>query len=197
MRIKTTKLLFAAAALIATLMTVPAKADSVLVGSGTWDSGTPTTSWSAAGATWQFSFQVADPIPGGNVSAPVTYFQYFLNGTLVSNSLPGGVAFYADPDPSLGGFDLFTDLNNSSPDGVNIVSLYLSIPSLNLPNGTFAAGIGLNDGALPGSGSGSVTIAHTPEPPSIVLLGTALLLGGSLVCIRRTQQTRASTKPLL
>jgi hypothetical protein len=60
--------------------------------------------------------------------------------------------------------------------------------------GTFQTSIELNDGITtadgltPGSGSGMVTIASatTPEPPSIILLGTALLLGAGLIRFRCT-----------
>lgn len=187
MRIHLKKLLSVAAVAIVALASPFASADSIVTGSGTWDTSAPITSYSAPGATWQFVFRVADPVPDNNISTPVSYYQFILNGTVVSTTLPGGAAFYIDSDPTLGGFDLYTDLNNSSPDGVNVVSLYLPVPSLNLVNGTFNATIGLNDGDLPGSGSGTVVVASTPEPSSFILLSTAVLLGGSLLYVRRSQ----------
>jgi len=48
------------------------------------------------------------------------------------------------------------------------------------------ASIALNDGDLPGSGSGSVNI--TPEPPGILLLGTACLMAGGLIYRRRSTE---------
>jgi hypothetical protein len=54
---------------------------------------------------------------------------------------------------------------------------------LSLVFGSYDATITLNDDNLPGSGSGTVNI--TPEPPSIILLETALLLSGSLVYVRQ------------
>ena len=50
-------------------------------------------------------------------------------------------------------------------------------------------GISASDGLTPGSGSGTVIItstAPTPEPPSIILLGTVFLLGAGLIRFRRS-----------
>jgi hypothetical protein len=151
-------------------------------GSGTWDANTPTTTYSQAGATWQFSFSLPD-ILSSNPTTQATDFSYLLNENLVTTALPGGVLFYSVADG--GGFDLYPVIDNAS--GVNIISLLFPADvgsDLSVLAGTFQASIELNDGLAPGSGSGTVNI--TPEPPSIILLGTALVLGSVLIYHRRS-----------
>jgi hypothetical protein len=180
---KLTRVIFATLGFILALTVVSvAPADPIdFSGSGTWDANAPTTAYSQAGATWQFSFFLPDPI-ASNPTTQVTDFSYTLDGNLVTTSLPGGVLFYSVADG--GGFDLYPTIDNSS--GVSVISLlfpedvgtYLS-PVL----GSYSATIELNDGLTPGEGSGTVNI--TPEPPSIILLGTALMLSGGLIYHRR------------
>jgi hypothetical protein len=194
MRIKQTRIVIAILAFIVALVTAPvARASSFsFTGSGTWDQGTPTTAYSQAGASWQFSFLLPDTF-SSNPTTQVTDFSYVLNGTTVATSLPGGALFFSVADG--GGFDLYPTINNAS----NVSVLSFLFPNdvgsnLHIVGGIFQTSIELNDGITtadglsPGSGSGTVTIASaaTPEPPSIILLGTALLLSSGLIRFRRT-----------
>jgi len=194
MRIKKTRIVIAILAFIAALVTAPvASADSfTFAGSGTWDQGTPTTAYSQAGATWQFSFLLPDTL-SSNPTTQVTDFSYLLNGTTVTTSLPGGVLFYSVANG--GGFDLYPTINNASD--VSVLSFLFPNDvgsNLNIASGIFHTSIELNDGITtadgltPGSGSGTVTIASaaTPEPPSFILMGTALLLSAGLIRFGRT-----------
>src|SRR5258707_14416014 len=117
MRIKQTRIVIAIIAFIAAMVTTPLASANpfYLTGSGTWDQGTPTTAYSEAGATWQFSFFLPGTL-SSNPTTQVTNFSYLLNGATVTTSLPGGVLFYPVADG--GGFDLYPTINNTSDVGV-------------------------------------------------------------------------------
>jgi len=166
------------------LFAAVSRADTV-TGSGTWGSETPTTTESAAGDTWYFSFQVSDPVTDASGSGGVfsteefSDFVYLLNGVAITPTLTA-ITFY--DEASFGLFDL--DLSDG-----NIVSLYgdqvyagTPPPDMTLVGGVYSAGIAMNDSDLPdGSGSGTVKIATTPEPGTLALLG----LGSMVVAFRR------------
>lgn len=152
-----------------------AKADSVISAIGTWGDGTPTTSESAPGATWSFSFVVSDPATdatpngGGFETQQVSEFAYFLNGSPISVTLLDAIFFDV---PDLGLFDL------ELSDGYTI-SLYgpqayggTTPPDMTFMEGVYPATAGMND-ALP-TGSGTVTITAAPEPATLSLLALAL-----------------------
>jgi hypothetical protein len=170
---KKTRIILAILAFTAVLAMPPAaNADSFyFTGSGTWDQGTPTTAYSEAGATWQFSFTLPG-ILSSNPTTQVTGFSYSLNGAVVTTSLPGGLLFYSVANG--GGFDLYPTINNASD--VGVISLFFPFDvgsNLTIAGGTFLASIELNDsivapdGLTPGSGSGTVSINSAPNlPPS-------------------------------
>lgn len=197
MRIKQTRIVIAVIAFIAAAVTTPlASASSFyFTGSGTWDQGTPTTAYSEAGASWQFSFLLPDRL-SNNPTTQVADFSYVLNGATVATSLPGGALFFSVADG--GGFDLYPTINNTSD--VSVISFLFPNDvgsNLNIAGGIFQTSIELNDGITtadglpPGSGSGTVIIASaaTPEPPSIILMGTALLLSAGLILRRHNGPT--------
>src|SRR3981081_1800659 len=144
MRIKQTRIVIAILPFIAALVTaLVASANSFsFTGSGTWDQGTPTTAYSQAGTTWQFSFSLPESL-SSNPTTQVSDFSYLLNGTTVTTSLPGGVLFYSAADG--GGFDLYPTINNAS----NVSVLSFIFPNdvgsnLNIVSGIFPTSIELN-----------------------------------------------------
>lgn len=175
-----TRIITALSGFIFALASAPAATADTIYASGIWDSTAPTTAYSGANDTWSFILNLPGNFSANPDTADVTGFLYYLNNTLVTNSLPGGINFY--PVSEDGGFDLFVPLDSST--GATIVSLYFPNDvgsDLSLVLGSYQASIAINDGDP--AGSGTVTI--TPEPPSVILLGTAILLGICAVCIRR------------
>ena len=153
-----------------------AKADVYnLSGSGTWQAGSPTTAYSAPGDTWSFSFNLPGTI-ASNPSTEATNFVYLLNGVSVPGA-PSSIEFFNSAN--LGLFDIhFPTITVSffSPNSTDVGSTLTLVP------GVYATGISINDaGAVV---DGTIKII-TPEPPSLILLGTALLLGAGMLYFRR------------
>ena len=152
-----------------------ARADiSTISGSGTWDVTAPTSSYSGPGDTWSFSFNLPTTL-ASNPTTEATNFTYLLNGVVVPGD-PSNITFF--DSANLGLFDInFSNITVSffSPTNTDVGSTLTLVP------GMYATGISLNDAGS--AGSGSISIA--PEPPSLVLLGTALLLGAGMVYFRR------------
>ena len=178
-KISPTRIFTALSVFFLAMAIAPAAKAVTITGSGTYDASAPTTAYSAPGAAWYFSFNLPDPI-NNDPSTEDTSFTFDLNGTQVADSLPGGVLFYSVAQ--LGGFDLFVPTDPVS--GTDIISLYFPADvgsNLSIVYGDNAAQIGLNDGNPIGSGDVNIT----PEPPSLLLLGTAILMAGGLLYRRR------------
>jgi hypothetical protein len=174
------RIITALSGFIVALTLVPAASADSISGYGTWNSTAPTTVYSEAGASWYFTLDLPHTFSSNPATSQVTDFSYYLNNSLVTNSLPGGILFF--PLSEEGGFDLFLPLDSST--GATIVSLYFPVDvgsNLSLVLGAYPATIAINDGDPAGSGNVSIT----PEPPSVVLLGTAILLGIGFTCTRR------------
>jgi PEP-CTERM motif len=166
-----------------------AKADSInMSASGTWGAGTPTTTYSAAGDPWSFSFNLSNPVTdatvgnvlGGLVTQQFSNFSYFLNNGLVATTADlTGVELF--PTSNLGGFDLIFGNATVSLYGAQLYNG--TAPTLNLLPGSFTMTSAMNN-ADP-TGSGTVNIVSTPEPASGLLLGIGLF--GLLVMRRKFQ----------
>ena len=137
-------------------------------GSGTWGPDAPTSTYTAPGDTWSFSFDVPNPLDA-NPTSMATNFQYVLNGSPVSTTL-SSVEFFASPDGGL--FDVnFTDGNSLNLYGAQV----FSTSDLSLIPGVYSANIDINSFVGPPAGIGSGTVTIVPEPSSIVSAGLGLL----------------------
>ena len=176
----------AALGLMASLATVQvASANTItnISGSGVWESTAPVSSYSAPLATWQFSFNLPTTL-SANPTTQATAFTYLLNGVAVPGD-PTSIEFFAAAN--LGLFDIhFPAITVSlfSPTNTDVGSSGTLIP------GVYPTGISINDaGAVV---DGTITIVQgvsqsaVPEPSSMVLLATALLMGGGLLYYRKT-----------
>jgi hypothetical protein len=159
---------------------------------GTFASGTPASSWSAAGDTWTVSFDVSSMPSVSSSSLIVSYisftnFVYALNRSPVDVG-PVGIAFF---NSSFGGlFDLyFFGTETGSVTGFSFTGPQAYTGSESAPTivpGTYVEEtattepirIGPNDVYLSGvtfpQGVGSVQITSVPEPPGFIPLFTLL-----------------------
>jgi MYXO-CTERM domain-containing protein len=161
-------LILAAPALIAG---PAARAGMVTVsGSGTWNADAPDSLYTAAGASWSFSFDLPAPLDDLFTSS-ATNFQYLLDGVAVSTTLDS-IEFFSTDDGGM--FDLnFADGNSLNLYGPQAYSS----PDLSLITGVYASNIDINAFAGPpdGIGSGVVTFSLVvPEPSSLASGGLAL-----------------------
>lgn len=150
------------------------RADTV-TGSGTWASTAPTTTESAPGATWSFSFMLSDPATdafpdgGGYLTSQFSDFTYSLGGVAISPTLTNILFF---PTSENGMFDL--TFSNGDVVSIYGAQVYAGSPppGITFIGGVYAVNIAMMDAVIP-TGSGTVTIATaatTPEPATLALL---------------------------
>ena len=141
-------------------------------GSGTWSATTPTTTLTAANATWSFTFEVPDPLSGainpyGNYISTALNAVYELNGLVVNDAITS-ITYYSGGGPDGGLFDI-----NFASGVLNLFGDQIYNANLYLIPGEYVASIKDNLG----SGSGSVIVGvGVPEPSSIVIGGMGLIL---------------------
>jgi hypothetical protein len=159
--------------------------------SGTFNSSTPSSAYSGPDETWSLSFDVnSTPVvsnvdAGGYFDAAFSDFSYSLDGVAVAIT-PVDIRFFSALD--YGGFDIcFTiacQYFNSPTDGIEIETSQLFTGSESAP--TMSAGnfpwiemsLFVDSSYYPQvpPGTGSVEALATPEPSSILMLGSGLLL---------------------
>ena len=163
-----------------------------------WGSTAPTSTWSAPNETWSYSFLIdSNPTPisyttGQFFQAPFTDFTYYLNGVQVATT-PSALYFYESNSSNSGLYQLDFGPQTSLQALFNLegASAYTgpeSSPTMvtgvyNLIPGAFPNGSYFNSVQGQVNLSGTVSIEPTPEPSSLVLLGTGLI--GALEFLRR------------
>jgi hypothetical protein len=148
--------------ILALLIPSAASADTFLVtGSGTWDDSAPTTTESAPGAAWSFSFEVATPLAFDD-TATFSNFAFQLDGTPVDDPATF-LEFFTGSSSGL------FDLAFANNDLLTLFGDQVFDASGSLTAGVFAAEISILVPATlaEGTGSGRVTIGPASDPTSV------------------------------
>lgn len=159
------RLLAVGSALALALVATSANAAVLIQGTGLWGAGTPTTSYSKAGTSYQFSFELPNPF-GSSTTTAISDFFYSFGKTTVS-TIPTSVTFY--DDASSGMFDLNFLGTSLSFYGADIGS------TGKITTGTFGSiynvTAGLNGGAATGTGNiATTTVGAVPEPSTWAMM---------------------------
>jgi ABC-type transport system substrate-binding protein len=173
-----------AAAVVLTFAVPSAWADTLqITESGTFASGTPTTAESKAGEKFSFSFDVSStptvttPDVGTSFQTTFTNFTYTLDGKTLAVT-PLSLSFF---NSSVGGlFDLDFVGGDFQLEGDQVYKGTEDSPNIKTGTYDLASGSDFSDGGEYTPLSGKVDIKKvsnptvTPEPSSLLLLGTGL-----------------------
>jgi hypothetical protein len=143
-----------------------------ITGSGTWGPTAKTTIFTAPSASWSFSFEVPDPLPGtinsyGEYTSTVSNAEYMLNGSLVNDAITS-LAYYGGGGPDGGIFDI----NFASNDVLSLFGAQIYNSNLDLIPGDYVATI--RDDKGPSTGQG-IVILGVAEPSSSISGGLGLI----------------------
>lgn len=155
-----------------------AQATVVVTGAGTWGAAATTSTFSAAGASWSFSFLLPDLVTT-NPTTQFSAFSYSLNGIQVATPATA-IEFYTSADSGM--FDI--DFGST-----RAVSFYgpIVLASSVLVHGRYDVFAGL-DGSV-STGSGTITLQPVPEPSTWLLVAGGLAAVG--VVARRRRPARS------
>jgi MYXO-CTERM domain-containing protein len=167
-------------ALASTVCSAASAGTIAISGSGAWGPHTPSTTLSAPDATWSFTFDVPDPLPGtidmyGEYTSTVSKSQYLLNGFAVNDTIESLTYYSAGPGPG-GLFDI-----NFAHGTLSLFGAQIYDSNLNLIPGVYGATIKDNLG----SGQGIVIVGVVSEPSSMISGGLGLLTVLGLASVRR------------
>ena len=195
MKVKSLSLIAA----IALLLGIAAQAKAAALhfsGTGTWAADAPATAYSAAGATWSFSFDLPGTI-SANPTTQFTNFDFRLNGISISDTL-STVQFYDANDGGLFGLSFasgglinmfgdpvggpFGELNGPAvaPPYALLPGLYQIFQINTLAGGDFALG------------DGRLEVTQTPLPAAWTLMLAGIAGYGALARRRRAKQQAAA-----
>lgn len=157
-------------------------------GSGLFGSATPSTTETAPGQTFSFSFATTNPTPD-NPDTDISTFSYTLAATSIAPIMLSSITFFDDTDKGL--FDLnFSDGNILSFYGADIGSTGF------LMSGFYQAQVALDQGPVStgaGSVAVSINVSAVPLPASAPLFGAAVLAFGLLgYAAKRTSRSPAA-----
>ena len=178
MRLKNVMVGVLSAAALVSVSAAAHASEALIQGVGFWGAGTATTAYSGAGKSFQFSFDVPDPL-NANPTTDVTNFFYSLNGVKVATSA-SDVEFFDLGQSGMFNIDFPTDV-------IAIYGADIGSTGVIGPDGSYGV-TAFAEGSAKTSGVGvvTVTVSAAPEPSTwaLMIAGVATV-GGMLRFGRR------------